>query len=109
MSRPYPVMPGLPAAGHVAGGFWHPGPIDACTRCTPPYSPMHVYDVCLPLGLWDGDDVLHCFCGRSWSIYYTREADAIVIQQVQAHARNCRDAAIARRRRAGKPPDQETP
>lgn len=32
--RAYPLQPGVPAAGHVtAGGFWHPGAIDTCTKC----------------------------------------------------------------------------
>jgi hypothetical protein len=38
VTRAYPVMPGVPAAGHYAGGFWHPGSADRCTRgaCAPP-------------------------------------------------------------------------
>jgi predicted Zn-dependent protease len=31
----YPVVPGAPAAGHIAGGFWHPGQADGCVKCTP--------------------------------------------------------------------------
>jgi hypothetical protein len=27
-------MPGVPAAGHIAGGFWHPGRIDGCPKCS---------------------------------------------------------------------------
>lgn len=34
--RAYPVYPGVPAAGHVAGGFWHPGQADGCVKCEPP-------------------------------------------------------------------------
>lgn len=26
-------VPGCPAAGHMAGGFWHPGSRDGCTKC----------------------------------------------------------------------------
>lgn len=34
--RAWPVMPGVPAAGHVtAGGFWHPGPVEGCAKCQP--------------------------------------------------------------------------
>jgi hypothetical protein len=30
----WPVMPGVPAAGHcTAGGHWHPGAIENCHRC----------------------------------------------------------------------------
>jgi hypothetical protein len=63
-----------------------------------------VYDICLPLGLWDCDDVLHCDCGRSWNLYYTPEADAVVIAQVQVHAARC---AYAKATREGRepPPD----
>jgi hypothetical protein len=33
----YPMMPGIPAAGHVTpGGAWHPGQIDGCPKCEPP-------------------------------------------------------------------------
>lgn len=32
----YPVMPGVPAAGHVSrGGHYHPGPAHHCTKCDP--------------------------------------------------------------------------
>jgi hypothetical protein len=31
--RPYEFMPGVPAAGHISGGFWHPGRIDGCPKC----------------------------------------------------------------------------
>lgn len=33
--RPYQFIPGVPAGGHIAGGFWHPGAIDNCPRCHP--------------------------------------------------------------------------
>jgi hypothetical protein len=33
--RAYPFWPGVPAAGHVAGGHWHPGPVDGCVKCEP--------------------------------------------------------------------------
>jgi hypothetical protein len=32
----YPMMPGIPSAGHVAGGAWHPGGADGCAKCAPP-------------------------------------------------------------------------
>ncbi len=32
----YPVMPGVPAMGHVAKGFWHAGAERTCTKCHPP-------------------------------------------------------------------------
>lgn len=29
-----PMIPGVPAAGHVTGGgFWHPGKEDGCVKC----------------------------------------------------------------------------
>lgn len=32
----YPLQPGVPAAGHVSSrGYWHPGPIQGCTKCPP--------------------------------------------------------------------------
>lgn len=32
-----PLMPGVPAMGHISkGGFWHPGAADGCVKCTPP-------------------------------------------------------------------------
>lgn len=35
--RSWPVMPGVPAAGHVTTrGFWHPGRAEGCTKCEPP-------------------------------------------------------------------------
>ncbi len=37
-----PVVPGVPATGHIdAGGFWHPGSADGCTkgRCAAPSGP----------------------------------------------------------------------
>jgi hypothetical protein len=34
--RAWPVIPGVPSAGHVtAGGAWHPGAIDGCAKCQP--------------------------------------------------------------------------
>ena len=35
-----PVVPGVPAAGHLARGFWHPGPADGCAKCPPPPRPV---------------------------------------------------------------------
>lgn len=34
----FPMMPGVPAAGHVtaAGGYWHPGRAENCPTCNPP-------------------------------------------------------------------------
>lgn len=35
--KAWPYMPGVPAAGHItAGGYWHPGGIDNCTKCADP-------------------------------------------------------------------------
>jgi hypothetical protein len=32
--KPYLVVPGVPAAGHIASnGFWHPGRIEGCPKC----------------------------------------------------------------------------
>jgi hypothetical protein len=39
MTRAYDTMPGVPAAGHIAGGAWHPGPSHHCTKCEPPPRP----------------------------------------------------------------------
>lgn len=41
MSRGRPVVPGVPAAGHLApgSGAWHPGQVDGCTKCPPPPLP----------------------------------------------------------------------
>jgi hypothetical protein len=36
----YPMMPGVPAAGHVNGGAWHPGQVDGCVKCPPPPCPV---------------------------------------------------------------------
>jgi hypothetical protein len=36
MSKAYPYMPGVPAAGHIYNGFWHPGRIDGCPKCPTP-------------------------------------------------------------------------
>ena len=37
--RTYPVMPGVPAMGHVTGGGnWHPGRADNCVKCDAPRS-----------------------------------------------------------------------
>jgi hypothetical protein len=35
----FPLVPGVPAAGHVSRGFWHPGPADGCPKCPPPRTP----------------------------------------------------------------------
>lgn len=36
----YPVMPGVPAMGHLAHGYWHPGNAEGCPKCHPaPSSP----------------------------------------------------------------------
>jgi hypothetical protein len=35
MSQWWPMVPGVPAAGHVtSGGYWHPGPGANCPRCS---------------------------------------------------------------------------
>lgn len=34
--KPYPYMPGVPAAGHIYNGYWHPGKIDGCPKCPKP-------------------------------------------------------------------------
>jgi hypothetical protein len=40
----YPYMPGVPAAGHISGGFWHPGQIDGCAKCPhPPHAMVAEY------------------------------------------------------------------
>jgi hypothetical protein len=31
--KPYPYMPGVPAAGHISGGYWHPSGIEGCPKC----------------------------------------------------------------------------
>lgn len=38
MTKAFPVMPGVPAAGHIAGGYWHPGSPEVCHKgaCAPP-------------------------------------------------------------------------
>ena len=28
-------VPGVPAAGHMAGGYWHPGGKSTCGKCAP--------------------------------------------------------------------------
>jgi hypothetical protein len=28
----FPYIPGVPAAGHIAAGHWHPGPPETCTK-----------------------------------------------------------------------------
>jgi hypothetical protein len=36
VTRAYDFMPGVPAAGHIAGGYWHPGPAgENCAKCAP--------------------------------------------------------------------------
>lgn len=43
----YPLMPGVPAAGHVtAGGAWHPGRAEGCVKC-PQSQPVKdgIYDI----------------------------------------------------------------
>jgi len=33
-TRSWPVIPGVPAAGHVtSGGWWHPGRAEGCPKC----------------------------------------------------------------------------
>jgi hypothetical protein len=37
VNGPWPVIPGVSAAGHVGrGGAWHPNAADNCDRCLPP-------------------------------------------------------------------------
>lgn len=33
--KSWPMIPGVPAAGHVTGGFWHPGRAEGCGKCEP--------------------------------------------------------------------------
>lgn len=54
--KPHLHLPGVPAAGHISRGYWHPGRIDGCLKCTPtagfytmcerntatPTSPVHI-------------------------------------------------------------------
>jgi hypothetical protein len=37
MTAWWPMVPGVPAAGHVTaqGGYWHPGNGATCPRCNP--------------------------------------------------------------------------
>ena len=28
-------VPGMPAAGHMSGGYWHPGGKSNCRKCAP--------------------------------------------------------------------------
>jgi hypothetical protein len=38
--RAWQYVPGVNAGGHVTGGgFWHPGRIDGCVKCSPPAPP----------------------------------------------------------------------
>jgi hypothetical protein len=38
--RGIPIVPGVPAAGHVSvTGWWHPGRADGCVKCEPPTPP----------------------------------------------------------------------
>ncbi len=32
--KPYPYLPGVPAAGHISDGYWHPGAISTCQKGT---------------------------------------------------------------------------
>jgi hypothetical protein len=35
--KSYPLVPGVPAAGHVTGGgYWHPGRAEGCVKCPSP-------------------------------------------------------------------------
>lgn len=42
----YPVMPGVPAAGHIArNGAWHPNRAEGCVKCdSRPRSDRHDYE-----------------------------------------------------------------
>jgi len=31
----YDFIPGVPAAGHVSRGYWHPGRAEGCVKCEP--------------------------------------------------------------------------
>ena len=33
--RSHPYMPGVPAAGHIVRGYWHPGREEGCPKCRP--------------------------------------------------------------------------
>lgn len=31
--RPYQYVPGVPSAGHIANGSWHPSGVGGCVKC----------------------------------------------------------------------------
>jgi len=67
MGRRWPVMPGVPAAGHLTGGgFWHPGRPEGCVKC--------------------GDDCAYPNCHSSASVTVRRR------RLCRAHAREFRQA-----------------
>lgn len=80
----WPLMPGVPAAGHVTrGGHWHPGAELTCTRgpCSADYgAPMHT--VTFPVG---GHGESYCpYCA---STLVTFDLDPAKVQQ--QHMREC--------------------
>lgn len=40
----YPYIPGVPAAGHIYRGYWHPGRVDGCRKCPRPHQDMNRAD-----------------------------------------------------------------
>lgn len=60
--KAWPVMPGVPAAGHVtASGFWHPGRADGCVKCPAP-APSITCPVCRRTS-HNPNDVREGYCG----------------------------------------------
>ena len=61
--RAFDYMPGIPAAGHVANGFWHPGAARNCHK-TPCYEPPTF--TCPQCGARSANpnDVREKYCGR---------------------------------------------
>ncbi len=58
----YPMQPGVPAMGHIAGGYWHPGPLANCHRGPCRARNAHDYEpgeVTHPMH----SDPLCCVCG----------------------------------------------
>jgi hypothetical protein len=61
-ARPY--MPGVPAAGHVTGqGFWHPGAIEGCVKCTPKKEPSITCPECGRTS-YNRHDIAQGYCGN---------------------------------------------
>lgn len=66
MTRAWPLMPGVPAAGHVTRGYWHPGSELTCTKggCSTDYGArVPVTETKFPEG---GHGERYCpFCGAT--------------------------------------------